>query len=89
MSERHLHGHTAEFDFRYNTRLDTRSERADKPLRVSPVAAGALAGSPRATGCELRDFPAHRSTRGRGVTFVNLAPRIRSTRRAYRIVNSA
>ena len=32
MSEVHLHRYTAEFDFRYNTRLITDAERADKAL---------------------------------------------------------
>ena len=32
MSECHLHRYTAEFDFRYNTRLDSDAERADKAL---------------------------------------------------------
>ena len=32
MSEVHLHRYTAEFDFRYYTRLDSDAERADKAL---------------------------------------------------------
>ena len=32
MSEIHLHRYCAEFDFRYNTRLETDAERADKAL---------------------------------------------------------
>ena len=32
MSECHLHRYTAEFDFRYNTRLDSEHDRADKAL---------------------------------------------------------
>jgi transposase-like protein len=33
LSEAHLHRYTAEFDFRYNTRLDTDADRADQSLR--------------------------------------------------------
>jgi hypothetical protein len=33
LSEAHLHRYTAEFDFRYNTRLVSDAERADEALK--------------------------------------------------------